>query len=212
MGRRKETPSTNPNPLKDFLPFFGIVLAAYIGYLGIRSQTEIPIRATQTAEAGLTLAAQSTAQPTPVEATLTPAPTEPLLPTSPPSTYTPSMTATPELSSITGNWEGITGGFKDGSPLTEVITTVTIPDDCQLGDSCGFFNTYCTYEMTLIEIQENVYVFETMSVSGEDFCNSNGTGTPARAELTLVSDSKLYFYYETSGGNVTREGLLTRQE
>lgn len=47
---------------KEILSFLGVVLAAYIGYLGIRSQTELPIQATQAAEARLTIAAQT---PTP---------------------------------------------------------------------------------------------------------------------------------------------------
>lgn len=51
-------------PWKELLSFIGIVLAAYIGYLGIRSQIEIPIQATQTAESRLTQAALSAIQPT----------------------------------------------------------------------------------------------------------------------------------------------------
>ena len=38
-------------PWKEFLAFLGVVVAAYIGFLGIRSQITIPIQATQTAEA-----------------------------------------------------------------------------------------------------------------------------------------------------------------
>ena len=49
MSQNKK-PTTNAFPWKEILGFFGVVIAAYIGYLGIRSQTEIPIHATQTAE------------------------------------------------------------------------------------------------------------------------------------------------------------------
>lgn len=37
-------------PWKEILAFLGVVLVAYIGYLGTRSQVEIPIQTTQTAE------------------------------------------------------------------------------------------------------------------------------------------------------------------
>ena len=209
MGQRKQTSSTTSFPWKEFLTFLGAVLVAYFGYLGIRSQIEIPIKATQTAEARSTLVAQSTVQITPVTVTSTSVPVDTLSPAPP---LTPIPSATPELLSIIGTWEGVTGGFKDGSPLTEITTTVTISDSCQVGNSCGFFNTYCTYEMTLVEIEDNVHVFQTLSISGEDFCASDGSSTPARAELTLVSNSKLYFFYKTSSGSVTREGILTKQE
>ena len=53
MGHN-ETPARNAFPWKEFLGFLGVVLAAYIGYLGVHSQIVIPIQATQTAEARLT--------------------------------------------------------------------------------------------------------------------------------------------------------------
>ena len=58
MGHSEKPSSTHSMPWKELLSFIGVVLVAYLGYLGIRSQTEIPIQATQTAEAKLTLAAQ----------------------------------------------------------------------------------------------------------------------------------------------------------
>jgi len=45
-------------PMKETLTFIGVIITAYIGYLGIRSQTEIPIRATQTKEAKQTMSPQ----------------------------------------------------------------------------------------------------------------------------------------------------------
>lgn len=54
----------NNFPWKEILAFLGVIIAAYIGYLGIRLQIEIPIQATQTAEAKLTLAAQTNIAPT----------------------------------------------------------------------------------------------------------------------------------------------------
>jgi len=93
MSQNDKTSSTSVFPWKEFLAFLGVILAAYIGYLGIRSQIEIPIQATQTAEARLTLSAQTqilliyTTTPTqdffsniPTStSTLTPAPTEIIL-------------------------------------------------------------------------------------------------------------------------------------
>lgn len=54
MGQSEKTPPAGAFPWKEILGFLGVVLAAYLGYLGIRSQNEIPIRATQTAQAELT--------------------------------------------------------------------------------------------------------------------------------------------------------------
>lgn len=51
MGQRDKSSPTNMFPWKEILAFLGVVFTAYIGYLGIRSQNEIPIQATQTAEA-----------------------------------------------------------------------------------------------------------------------------------------------------------------
>jgi len=50
MGQNDKSTS-NTFPWKEILGVLGVVLAAYIGYLGIRSQIEIPIQATQTAQA-----------------------------------------------------------------------------------------------------------------------------------------------------------------
>ena len=68
---------TNASPWPAVLGFFGVVLAAYIGFIGVRLQIQIPIETTQTAEARLlTLTAQvnlsSTHTPQP---TITPVPT-----------------------------------------------------------------------------------------------------------------------------------------
>lgn len=59
MGQSDKTPPTGAFPWKEILGFLGVVLAAYLGYLGIRSQNEIPIRATQTAQAELTALANT---------------------------------------------------------------------------------------------------------------------------------------------------------
>ena len=48
---QNEKPTTNAFPWKEVLGFLGIVLAAYIGYLGTIGTTLGPIHATQTAEA-----------------------------------------------------------------------------------------------------------------------------------------------------------------
>ncbi len=61
MSQRSKASSKSEFPWKEILSFLGVVLVAYFGYLGIRSQNEIPIQATQTAEARLT---QIASQPT----------------------------------------------------------------------------------------------------------------------------------------------------
>jgi hypothetical protein len=53
MGQTEKN-SSSSFPWKELFTFLGVIIAAYVGYLGIRSQTEIPIQATQTAEARLT--------------------------------------------------------------------------------------------------------------------------------------------------------------
>jgi hypothetical protein len=74
MGQNEKT-SSSTFPWKEILAFLGVIIAAYIGYLGIRSQIEIPIQATQTAEAKLTLAAQEIVTPT-YPVTMTPSVTD----------------------------------------------------------------------------------------------------------------------------------------
>lgn len=64
MGQSDKSSSTNTFPWKEILAFLGTVLVAYFGYLGARSQIEIPIHATQTAEAKLTSVAQKTPEST----------------------------------------------------------------------------------------------------------------------------------------------------
>ena len=54
MSQSDKTSSTGGFPWKEFLVLLGVLITAYFGYLGIRSQIEIPIHATQTAEARLT--------------------------------------------------------------------------------------------------------------------------------------------------------------
>jgi len=106
MGQSEKSSSKSAIPWKEILSFTGMLLAAYIGYLGIRSQIEIPIRATQTAEAKLTSVAQTAVQPTSTDfpvptptttnnkASLQP-PIEPTASPSPTNTTAPSSTATP---------------------------------------------------------------------------------------------------------------------
>lgn len=88
MGQSEKPPSTNSIPWKELLSFIGVVLVAYLGYLGVRSQTEIPLQATQTAEAKLTLAAQASDN---VILTSTSTPPQNTLPTE-----TPALSIEPE--------------------------------------------------------------------------------------------------------------------
>ena len=70
MGQNDKSPSY-AFPWKEILGVISVVLVAYIGYLGIRSQIEIPIQATQTAQANITtIIASPTIDPTMI---LTPA-------------------------------------------------------------------------------------------------------------------------------------------
>lgn len=62
MSQKKKS-STNRIPWTGILLFLGTVLSAYIGYLSNRSQVEIPIKATQTAEARPTLATHPVVSP-----------------------------------------------------------------------------------------------------------------------------------------------------
>jgi hypothetical protein len=54
MSQSDKASSTGGFPWKELLVLLGVLITAYFGYLGIRSQIEIPIHATQTAEANLT--------------------------------------------------------------------------------------------------------------------------------------------------------------
>lgn len=70
MSQSDKTSSTGGFPWKEILVFLGVLITAYFGYLGIRSQIEIPIHATQTAEARLTeIANISTISPLDIEKT-----------------------------------------------------------------------------------------------------------------------------------------------
>ncbi|NOT06488.1 MAG: hypothetical protein HOP27_17995 [Anaerolineales bacterium] len=83
---------TSSFPWAAFFGFLGVVIAAYIGYLGIRAPIEIPIHATQTAvaEAKQTAAAQLfglTPSDNSIETTPTPEIPTSLQPTEIPSDY-----------------------------------------------------------------------------------------------------------------------------
>lgn len=58
MSQKDNAASNRSFPWKEVLTFLGVVIAAYLSYLGVRSTIEIPIQATQTAEARQTEGAQ----------------------------------------------------------------------------------------------------------------------------------------------------------
>lgn len=101
MGQHTNTPSSS-FPWKELLTLLGVVITAYIGYLGIRSQTELPIQATITAEARKTTVPQiisTTPSGNSNETIPTLTVTNTFIPTStytdtPASTFTPSHTPT----------------------------------------------------------------------------------------------------------------------
>ena len=70
-------------PWKEFLGFLGVVLVAYLGFLGVRQQTTIPIDATQTKEARLSATIVQNTQPP----TDTPQPTLTSVPTITPTQF-----------------------------------------------------------------------------------------------------------------------------
>lgn len=91
-NRRRNQSAMNSFPWKEFLALIGVVFAAYLGFVGIRSSVEIPIKATQTAEARLTESVLSFALPT--EDTSSPISTATRFYTEPPTsipTYTPAQ-------------------------------------------------------------------------------------------------------------------------
>ena len=116
MGQSEKNSAASVFSWKDVFPFLGALIAAYIGYLGIRSQIEIPIQATQTAEARLTevsgifsmtqfaIAPSETLLPSPTyteTSTPTFTPTITSSPTLPPSqTPTKAPTATPTIAPV----------------------------------------------------------------------------------------------------------------
>jgi serine/threonine protein kinase len=127
------------------------------------------------------------------------------------STLTPVTTSTPTKLSvmpIAGTWEGKTTGTKGDIPISEKIALLSIPIDCKLGFACGQFSTEgaCTYDMTLIDVQDNLYTFESLSISGEDFCLDNNKNS---VKLTLISESNLDFYFYHQGSDVIRRGVLS---
>jgi hypothetical protein len=139
--------------------------------------------------------------------TNTPTPTNTLAATN--TLVRPTPTATPELLSIVGTWKGTTTGTNASGPISERLTTVSIPVDCQVGKTCGFFITEgaCNYELTLISIQDNTYNFNTLSVSGESFC-TGGSVVENGLKITLRTNAEIYFYYKA--GDVMREGILIK--
>lgn len=64
--------------LQIILPVLGTLIVAYLGYLGVQTQVQTPIHATQTAEARINEAISSTAESMPIENTPTSIPPRPI--------------------------------------------------------------------------------------------------------------------------------------
>jgi hypothetical protein len=102
-GEKPDTHPTPSFPWAQFLGFLGAVLVAYIGYLGIRSQVEIPIHATETAEA----------KPFPtIEATMTSLAT---------LTVTPIGQVGIRAEDVTPKIEGVDGGIEQALSWWSVV-------------------------------------------------------------------------------------------
>jgi carbohydrate binding protein with CBM4/9 domain len=93
---KQENDKTNTVPWKEILGLISAVLVACLTYLGIRSQIEIPIQATETADARLTQLATGTAYQT------SSIPTETAVSATPVSapTYSPSPTVRPSSTPV----------------------------------------------------------------------------------------------------------------
>ncbi len=89
MGQTEKS-SSSSFPWKEFFTFLGVIAAAYIGYLGIRSQIEIPLQATQTAEAKTTLISSSQTPQAIIPTTIPPSFTPTILISVPIAITTPS--------------------------------------------------------------------------------------------------------------------------
>ena len=139
------------------------------------------------------------------------------LPSSTPQpTYTPfpiqpNPTATSKSLPIAGIWKGKTVGHNASGPIAEVLTTVSISDDCQINKDCGFFVTEgrCTYKMTLTDVQDNTFIFDTIAVSGTPSCYGDNP-EKTMVIITLESETEISFHYQTLDSSVERDGTLTK--
>jgi len=116
------------------LGFAGVVMAAYLSYMGIKWQVEAPVRATQVAEVRLTQVALS-ATPT---ATSTSTSTPSLTST---STPTPTPTSTPTLlvtTTIRLDALAVPEGWMSGDQAnpTKYISVTTLFEGCHAGPGC----------------------------------------------------------------------------
>ena len=119
-----------------------------------------------------------------------------------------------EVQPIIGTWQGTTTGTKAGEPIAERVTTVSIPEDCQPGRSCGYtsLSESCDYQLTLTEASGDKFKFDAEVVTGPEFCE--GERLQQTIELTLVSEKEIKYYYlgtYEDGTVVTRVGTLTRK-
>jgi hypothetical protein len=63
--------------------------------------------------------------------------------------------------------------------------------------------------MTLTDVQDNVFIFDTISVSGADFCYGDNPEKTI-VKIALVSDAEIFFHYQTPDSVVVRDGTLTK--
>lgn len=179
--------------------FVGIILVLLVAAC-TPSETAIETAIAQTQEAAPTF-------------TLLP-PTKTAVPTNSPMptlTQTSVPTETPEPLPIAGSWKGKTSSTIGGNPGSERIVTVSIPIDCQIGDTCGYSSVEdaCNYEMTLKEVQGDVYIFDVSTATGESFCLGNTSNQ--YIELTIMSNNQITYYYRVTrddGSVVIRKGVL----
>ena len=218
MKQSGESPNSGGSTIGSLITVIGVILGAFIGYLGIRYSIDVPMQATQTAEIKQTeYAYSSTRSQEEFQLTLTATSLFiPNLTLTPVDSITSSSEKTPTpiniVQAITGTWNGTTTGSNNNQPIAERLTNLFISLDCQIGSNCGFFNAEgaCTYEISLLTVDDNIFEFEANSIDGEEFCYNDNSPTSS-LELTLLSETELFFYYDNPVNVVIREGNLYKQ-
>ena len=147
-----------------------------------------------------------------LQPTRTPSPTLTVT-ASPTSTQIPSETPVPLSAPIAGNWIGLDKGTVGGNPVPDREVEMTIKADCNLGDECGsrvvqVNGSQCGGSLILVDVQDNVYTFETVPFEeSASFCGDGGEIiVRSMPDGTLTSESD---GYNSSGARVIKIGTYT---
>jgi hypothetical protein len=173
MGQHTNTPSSS-FPWKELLTLLGVVITAYIGYLGIRSQTELPIQATQTAQARKITDPQiisTTPSGNSNETIPTFTPTNTLVPTPTPKIFLH------QYGSISLGWGNQWNFSTDTSPIRINVKLNKPPNTCQI-------------EVALVDRDSKKVSFRESILYSESNYFSYVTVTPYGNYTVVVSVSK----------------------